>query len=834
MRYSELLEYKRDITITNLGDKFIQRMQGDETIADYFSDGGLDSETGKPYSIDQEQIRDFVEIKLEQIEQADPSPNKQYVQWILLRYIDGSIELFEDILSTTTEMLEMFHNLKVRRQLPPEMADINKFKTTRDLWKLYDKVTSLWNAYQKKRGEETALAMPKGNATELYNDANVRVIIPNDEASACYYGQGTRWCTAATKGINYFKSYNDRGKLYIFIPKNPKYEGEKYQLHDGGTFLNEKDQNVDGGLKWLLYERFPIQKLRDLWIKLDTVIVTNSATVTTPTNGISASMYGFGSVRRGNDVANLIFVPNKPQHDGEEYRVRSDGTVLDETGERMAETTLRWLFDERFPDKELKDKFINPTEVYSNNEVRVVKPQNVLTNLYYAGFGYINSTGGQIEALFVFEPINPVHDGEEWKLNSDGKLQNERYAEIKDGVRWLFDERFPSQELKDKFIDAEKVYESSEVKVVRPNNYIARRYLGDGGQRMAEGYDMFIPTNPKSEGERYTLSDYGKVRLVSDIVSYNNDSYKPINWLFDERFPDKKLKDIYIQLNKNVFENGEVSVDMTDPDRGYFAKKYNYPSEYPPEGPIFIINPKHPSEDGEKYQVVIGENKIYNKRGHAVTDFRGLFMERFKDKSLLEFFNKKFTSTHEMNMSDTIDFTPPNVLDDILTSMKDYAFGYVYEAIDDWMVDDEYYYDWLRDEGYWNEEEDMPSDDAPSYIDYNDDVRRFVDEVDAITDITMDDINDQKYEMRDEDGIFHLSELPELVGSILKSNSRLDSRQGISMDYVEGHLLHLGDLHLHDTKDENGNVTKVSMFTVYDDDDGKQQRRMHLEKSYEI
>jgi len=39
---------------------------------------------------------------------------------------------------------------------------------------------------------------------------------------------------------------------------------------------------------------------------------------------------------------------------------------------------------------------------------------------------------------------------------------------------------------------------------------------------------------------------------------------------------------------------------------------------------------------------------------------------------------------------------------------------------------------------------------------------------------------------------------------------------------------------LHDTKDENGNVTKVSMFTVYDDDDGKQQRRMHLEKSYEI
>jgi hypothetical protein len=443
-----------------------------------------------------------------------------------------------------------------------------------------------------------------------------------------------------------------------------------------------------------------------------------------------------------------------------------------------------------------------------------------LTNLYYSGYG-------QIEALFIFEPINPVHDGEEYKLNSDGKLQNERYAEIKDGVRWLFDERFPDKGLKDKFIEVENVYESNEVSVVRPKNYIARRYLGDYGRSNTEGYDMFIPKNPKSEGERYLLSDYGRISLVSDKVSYSSDSYKSINWLFDKRFPDEKLKDIYIQLNKNVFVNDEVSVDMTDPDRGYFAKLYNYSSEYPPEGPIFIIKPNHPSEDNEKYNLVIGENKIYDKRGHVVTDFRGLFTERFKDPSLLEFFNGKFSDMHEMKMSDTVDFTPTNVLDEILTSMKDYAFEHAWEIIDDAMMNDDYYYDWLRDEGYVDDEGEY-KDNAPSYTDYSDDARRFTDEVNAIADITMDDINDQKDEMREEDGIFHLSELPEIVGAILKDNTH-DFE--VFMGDIEGHL---EDLILHDTKDKNGNITNIQLFTMYEDDDGKQQRRMRLEKSYEI
>jgi len=98
--------------------------------------------------------------------------------------------------------------------------------------------------------------MSKGAAKEVYSDDSVRIIVPEDQEAACYYGQGTRWCTAATQGSNYFNQYSRSGPLYILLPKQPKYQGEKYQLHfDSDQFMNEEDEPVS--LVDLLKHRFP-------------------------------------------------------------------------------------------------------------------------------------------------------------------------------------------------------------------------------------------------------------------------------------------------------------------------------------------------------------------------------------------------------------------------------------------------------------------------------------------------------------------------------------------------------------------------------------------------
>jgi len=109
------------------------------------------------------------------------------------------------------------------------------------------------------------------------------VVVPQDEAAACYYGRGTRWCTAATKGENYFVHYNKEGPLYIILPKNPSYKGEKYQLHiESKQFMNEKDDPVSLA-KLLDYPKFvkylqednEAQGLQDLIIFQDENVLKN-------------------------------------------------------------------------------------------------------------------------------------------------------------------------------------------------------------------------------------------------------------------------------------------------------------------------------------------------------------------------------------------------------------------------------------------------------------------------------------------------------------------------------------------------------------------------------
>lgn len=93
---------------------------------------------------------------------------------------------------------------------------------------------------------EATATEDRGVYNEVYKDDSVRVIVPRDERAACFWGRGTRWCTAATRGSNYFNNYNQQGPLYILLPTKRIRPGEKYQIHiPSGQFMNEDDTPVD-------------------------------------------------------------------------------------------------------------------------------------------------------------------------------------------------------------------------------------------------------------------------------------------------------------------------------------------------------------------------------------------------------------------------------------------------------------------------------------------------------------------------------------------------------------------------------------------------------------
>ena len=247
MRFKEILrEYSREKTANVFGKKLIAALLKDRGSS--YGGGGFHAilsdlrnriqqklKIGSPLDAEQEDLT--AKQILHAIEQGDPTPNKEYVQWLAKCYANEGVKL-EDIVSKGADWLKTYAQLKVKRLLPPNVTNIMNLKFDQ----LPDVVldNELLNKLQSAE-DKTA---DKGKATTVFENGAVRIIVPHDETSACYYGQGTRWCTAA-RANNMYDNYARDGDLYILLPKQPKYDGEKYQLHfASGQFMDEGDSPI--------------------------------------------------------------------------------------------------------------------------------------------------------------------------------------------------------------------------------------------------------------------------------------------------------------------------------------------------------------------------------------------------------------------------------------------------------------------------------------------------------------------------------------------------------------------------------------------------------------
>lgn len=261
MQIRELLvEYNRQVTANQVGTRVLLAVAKD---SGYLPDElltihtrlqllsqlqGADAHRRLDSVIKPEHQQAWVQAVLAAIEAKDPTPNKAYTPWLAKMYAKGGLRI-EDM--NRHNFLAIFDLGKRRRMIRPEHADINRFKSYQD----FENV--MWMEYDHSELEgKTADEFADSKATTFYKDKDVTVIIPLNQSAACKYGRGTRWCTAATRGENYYNYYARSGPLYIIIPKKPKHEGEKYQLHfQRREYRDETDEMVD--LVDLLMYRFP-------------------------------------------------------------------------------------------------------------------------------------------------------------------------------------------------------------------------------------------------------------------------------------------------------------------------------------------------------------------------------------------------------------------------------------------------------------------------------------------------------------------------------------------------------------------------------------------------
>tara|TARA_R110000796_G_scaffold156925_1_gene273701 strand:- start:226 stop:1263 length:1038 start_codon:yes stop_codon:yes gene_type:complete len=250
MRYYEfIVEYKTDITRSNHGEKILDKLYIQHQIDSGFIGGPngdyqnlalrvmgiplnpyVDRRPVSPYSILTQELYDENKNKIldEMIglfEAYDPTPNKQYTQYIIKWYLNDGIHSFpniEDGTSTLRDSLEEFRRMKER--LPERYRDIAQYTSAKNFM---DSVQYFKEEYGKK--EE----LPKGKSEIIYQTKDVTVRWAEDQEAACHLGQGTQWCTASTKADNYFDQYNKEGPLIIVNFTKPFTIRESVTIHRG-------------------------------------------------------------------------------------------------------------------------------------------------------------------------------------------------------------------------------------------------------------------------------------------------------------------------------------------------------------------------------------------------------------------------------------------------------------------------------------------------------------------------------------------------------------------------------------------------------------------------
>jgi len=420
-----LKEYNQEKTAQNFGEKLLLR---------YFQDleqnpsSGIDTVTGVPMEtwlkisdIDQQlqdsatgagdslepetiqkletqkkKLKDKTILKiLKGIEQADPTNHKEYTQWLVRTYIKDEMSL-EDVISTVSEYLNKFNALKIKRHIKPPESDIGSYKTFNDFLNEVDQYQDPFASKEDKA--------ERGKYDVIYDQDNLLILQPKDKTAACFFGRGTRWCTAATIGSNYFSNYNRDGRLNIIIPRKPEKPGEKYQFHfERDAYAHADDTYLTGGEKLALVDRFP--QLREVfkqqaekhglfWLQKPIVKKGDNYTL---------------NIYKKDNQPYLRLIPNEPEHEGEEYFIgkTSDGNVYMRNGSNDELSTVEeYSIIKRFP--ELIEKLDLPLNRYDpkgrkettddNKEFIRFNRSNVIVRLpdgkrYNISLGYFSDDG---------------------------------------------------------------------------------------------------------------------------------------------------------------------------------------------------------------------------------------------------------------------------------------------------------------------------------------------------------------------------------------------------------------------------------------------------------
>ncbi|MCS7316831.1 MAG: hypothetical protein NZZ41_00715 [Candidatus Dojkabacteria bacterium] len=265
----------------------------------------------KDHSNEYESLEEFIKS----IEEPLRKENKfqfiePYMKWIVQRYVTDNLGLYEDVMSKVIPGLLKYDSLKRKNKLRSDHKDINQIKNIDQLLDIldeYQEEKTDSRSEEEKRIEQEFYS--SGEAELIYNDPQVKVVVPKTEKASCYFGRNTRWCTAATKSKNYFDAYNKKGPLYIVLIKK---ENKRYQFHfQTNQFRDEQDKSINPNS---LADKYPIlwKIFTPIAEKYETIFLNKNPSEESQIKSIERWSHNFIYIKNPSEGAQLKAIENCP------------------------------------------------------------------------------------------------------------------------------------------------------------------------------------------------------------------------------------------------------------------------------------------------------------------------------------------------------------------------------------------------------------------------------------------------------------------------------------------------------------------------------------------
>ena len=160
--------------------------------------------------------------------------NQKYLEWIARDYTNSTIQndIYLDALLSSVESFD-----RKRNNLPKK-----------DLY-VYTSLSELNLALDNLKERQRVIGTHEQSEV-IYEDDRFKVVVPESHDASCYYGAGTKWCTASKDNVGHFKNYNKEGKLFYILDKtlptsNPYYKIALNKTYKGGkSFYDAPDKLI--------------------------------------------------------------------------------------------------------------------------------------------------------------------------------------------------------------------------------------------------------------------------------------------------------------------------------------------------------------------------------------------------------------------------------------------------------------------------------------------------------------------------------------------------------------------------------------------------------------